>query len=253
MLEVSQFRNKLKTHGPLFTLLYTAEFIVRPTWRKLYSELISKSYSERYEDVIIDSVLGNKDTGVYLDIGAYDPYKLSNTKRFYDRGWRGCNIEPNPTRFERFIRARRDDVNLNAGISDFTGKQVFFEAEHEYFSTFSEERACELKAMGEKIRREVEVPVITLQEVFVEHLKGAPVDFCSIDTEGMDLIILKSNDWRRFRPRVVCVEVSLAQGQTEGGQQAGSVESFLTSVGYKKYSETSHFGVPLNQIFISQD
>jgi FkbM family methyltransferase len=253
MLKVSQFRNKLKTHGTLSTLLYSAEFVVRPALRKLYTEPIVKSYSERYEDVIIDGILGNKNRGVYLDIGAYDPHRLSNTKRFYDRGWRGCNIEPNPTRFERFVRARPDDVNLNAGISNFAGKQVFFEAEHEYLSTFSEERARELRAMGEKIRRKVEVAVITMADVFVEHLKGATVDFCSIDTEGMDLVILKNNDWRRFRPRVICVEVSLSRVQANGNQRAESVESFLASVGYKKQVETIHFGAPLNQIFISED
>ncbi|HEX8091760.1 MAG TPA: FkbM family methyltransferase [Blastocatellia bacterium] len=217
------------------------------------AEPILKSYSEQGEDVIIDRILGNKRSGIYLDIGAYDPHSLSNTKRFYDRGWRGCNVEPNPTRFDKFVRERPEDINLNIGISGAAGNMVFFEAEHEYLSTFSEERATQLKSMGEKIRREIEVPIITMTDVFVNHLKTAAVDFCSVDTEGMDLMILESNDWRRFRPRVMCVEVSLAEDQSKSGQGTMSVEGFLASVGYKKHTETVQFGVPLNQIFVSED
>ena len=251
MLEITQFRNKITTHGLFPTLRYSAEFMVSPLWRKLWVEPFRKSYSQRYEDMIIDSLLGNKKTGTYLDIGAYDPHILSNTKRFHDRGWRGCNVEPNPPRFQKFVRERPDDINLNVGLSDATGKLVFFDVAREAFSTFSQERARELKEMGAQIRREIEIPVVRMEDVFEEHFKGRTVDFCSIDTEGMDLAILRGNDWGRFRPRILCVEVSVTP--TRGGdQQPESVEEFLLSVGYSKHTQTYDFGVPLNEIYVSE-
>jgi len=252
MLEIAQFKNKIKTHGMLRTLYYSAQFALRPLWKKMWVEPALKSYSQRYEDVIIDEILGMKSNGKYLDIGAYDPTRLSNTKRFYDRGWRGCNVEPNPKRFERFVQERPSDINLNVGLSDSVGKLMFYDVVPDAFSTFSDKRERELREQGAKIRAEIEVPVITMTNLFEEHLNQATVDFCTIDTEGMDTVILKSNDWRRFRPRVICVEVTLAQNDGAGGQGSESVESFLTGVGYKKHSTTIEFGVPLNEIYLSE-
>jgi FkbM family methyltransferase len=252
MLEIEQFKKKVNTHGLLLALAYSAEYAARPLWRRLWVEPVLKSYSQRYEDRIIDDILGNKAEGTYLDIGAYDPRSLSNTRRFYDRGWKGCNVEPNPRRFEKFLNERPRDINLNLGLSSFAGKLIFFDAEQEEFSTFSQERADELKRMGARIRREIEVPVITMKDLFAEHFESKAVDFCSIDTEGMDLEILRGNDWQKFRPRVICVEVSLVEDRGKDGQAGESVESFLARVGYRKHSETVEFGVPLNQIYVSE-
>jgi FkbM family methyltransferase len=251
MLEIEQFRNKITTHGLFLTLSYSAEFVVRPLWRKLWVEPFLKSYSQRYEDMIIDSLLGDEKSGTYLDIGAYDPHILSNTKRFHDRGWRGCNVEPNPPRFQKFVRARPNDINLNVGLSDAPGKLIFFDVARGAFSTFSEERARELKDMGAQIRREIEIPVMRMEDVFEQYFKARTVDFCSIDTEGMDLAILRGNDWSRFRPRILCVEVSVTS-TGRGDQQPESVEEFLLSVGYRKYTQTYDFGVPLNEIYIAE-
>ena len=249
MLETAQFRNKIATHGLFRALRYSLEFMVRPLWRKLWVEPFLKSYSQRYEDMIIDSLLGNQETGTYLDIGAFDPQVLSNTKRFHDRGWMGCNVEPNPPRFQKFLRERPNDINLNVGLSDAAGKLVFFDVAPQAFSTFSEERARELKDMGARIRREIEIPVMRMEDVFEEYFKAQTVDFCSIDTEGMDLAILRGNDWSRFRPRVLCVEVSATR---QGDQQPESVEEFLRSVGYRRHTQTRDFGVPLNEIYVSE-
>lgn len=251
MLRVSQFKNKIRTHGLPKTLRYSSEFVGRFLRRKLWGEPFLRSYSQRFEDVIIDDILGNKKVGTYLDIGAYDPRCLSNTKRFYDRGWRGCNVEPNPVRFKCFPQKRPEDINLNVGLSDSAGTLTYYDVVPNVFSTFSEARARELKEQGARINAEIEIPVITMKDVFVEYLNQATVDFCTIDTEGMDLAILKGNDWSRFRPRVLCVEVSLTQPH-QGGEGAESVQSLLSSVGYNRHSVTAEFGVFLNEIYVSE-
>jgi hypothetical protein len=135
-------------------------------------------------------------------------------------------------------------------LSEATGKLVFFDVEREAFSTFSEERARELEAMGARIRREIAIPVMRMEDVFEEYFKERTVDFCSIDTEGMDLAILRGNDWGRFRPRILCVEVSVTATRGNNGQTE-SVETFLLGVGYSKHTQTYDFGVPLNEIYVS--
>ena len=36
--------------------------------------------------------------------------------------------------------------------------------------------------------------------------KGQAIDFLNVDVEGHDLEVLESNDWKRFRPKVIVVE-----------------------------------------------
>ena len=251
-LELRQFRNKIKTHGLIRTFLYSLEFAARPFWRKYWVNGVCKSYAQDYEDVIMDKALGNKATGTYLDIGAFDPADLSNTKRFYDRGWRGCNVEPEPVRFQKFLRERPEDINLNVGVSDCAGQLVFFDFEEGAYSTFSEEHAKDLLRTGAKLKQKIEVPVVSMKDIFEKHFQGRAVDFCSLDAEGMDLQILKSNDWCRFRPKVFCVEDAFAPVDSDDGRQHESVEKRLVAEGYRKIAETFEYGNRLNAIYIDE-
>ena len=55
------------------------------------------SYSQQAEDLSIQRYFGEeKMNGFFVDVGAFDPIKYSNTYLFYKKGWRGINIEPNP-------------------------------------------------------------------------------------------------------------------------------------------------------------
>jgi len=51
------------------------------------------------------------------------------------------------------------------------------------------------------------VPVRRLETLLTEHCgKDQAIDFLSVDTEGFDLSVVRSNDWTRFRPRIVLLE-----------------------------------------------
>jgi len=251
MMELKLIRRKIETHGLLLALFYTMQHAVSPFWRPFWVTAVMKSHSQSYEDVIIDRILGNKRDGSYLDIGAFDPHELSNTKRFYEKGWRGCNIEPQPARYERFVQERPGDISLNLGVSDCEGTQVFYDMEPSYLSTFSEERAREVEKMGGKLKRKIDIPVTTMREVFSKWLKDKTVDFCTIDTEGLDLKVLKGNDWTKYRPRVLCVEAVEIAGSATGAANQETVANFLHTVGYKKVHSTKLFGNQLNEIYVS--
>src|SRR5579864_1383027 len=74
------------------------------------------SYSQYKEDLWIDRMLGYKKNGFYIDIGASDPNYLNNTKKFYEKGWKGLNVEPNPSTFRKLKEDRDRDINLNVGV-----------------------------------------------------------------------------------------------------------------------------------------
>lgn len=167
------------------------------------------SFSQFGEDLVIDAILGSPPDGVYVDVGANDPSILSNTQRFYRRGWRGVNIEPNAALCDELERQRPGDVNLNIGVASEAGTLIFYRMEPSTLSTFDSGAVKDnLAHPGACLAEEVSVAVQPLSQVFDEHLEGRAVDFLSVDTEGLDLAVLQSNDWVRHRPRLVVVEVA---------------------------------------------
>jgi hypothetical protein len=65
----------------------------------------------------------------------------------------------------------------------------------------------------------------------------------------MDLDILRGNDWVRFRPKLICAEVTLACNSDTAGESVGD---YLASVGYQKRAQTVDFGVTLNEIYVAR-
>ena len=57
------------------------------------------------------------------------------------------------------------------------------------------------------VRSEIPVATLPLAEILERHLPpGQAIDFMNVDVEGHDFEVLESNDWKRFRPRIVVVE-----------------------------------------------
>jgi FkbM family methyltransferase len=166
------------------------------------------SFSQFNEDLLIDLLLGLRNKGLYLDIGANDPSFNSNTKRFYDKGWSGINIEPGVNSFRKFCLSRTRDINLNIGVGPLKGKLPFYQVVGDStLSSFNREIASKMAAAFGLAVEETTMDVLRLMDVFEHHVKDNKVDFMSVDAEGLDFAILQSNDWERFRPALVIVEI----------------------------------------------
>src|SRR5471030_683971 len=93
------------------------------------------SHAQNFEDVMLLRALGHLQDGFYIDIGAADPDEYSVTRAFYDRGWRGINVEPLPSYFQRLAAARPRDLNLNIALAQAPGELPFFQIEDTGLST----------------------------------------------------------------------------------------------------------------------
>lgn len=175
-----------------------------------YSHTPVQSSAQNQEDVLIDRAFFGKKGGFYVDIGAGDPIADSVTRWFYGRGWRGVNIEPNPTIFQSIAKFRPDDVNLNVGISDAVGELTYHQViqnavGHGWgLSGFDPAIPDRARSQGFSVESKI-VPVIRLQDV-AERIDFRDVDFLKVDVEGLEPQVLGSVDWTRFRPKLVCVE-----------------------------------------------
>lgn len=177
----------------------------------------TRSYAQIGEDLVVaqilDKVLGIKKP-TYLDVGAYDPISINNTYLFYEQGCQGVLVEPNPALWDRLHKVRPRDTLLKGGIG-LGGP----EKEADYYvigggpatgvlNTFSKEEADTVVAKSNGaffIQEVLKMPFLDINAVMAEHFQGAP-NFVSIDTEGLDLAILKTIDFQRYRPDVFCVE-----------------------------------------------
>ena len=164
------------------------------------------SYSQNGEDVVLSRAFPQPMVGFYVDVGANDPVHDSVTKVFYDRGWRGINIEPVPSVYASIEAARPEDVNLNVGVSDRAGTLTMHEfADASAVSTFSPQLNEQWTGMGyTSVTRDV--PVVTLSAIFEEHVGDRVVDFLKVDVEGYEQQVFEGFDLRRWRPRVLVAE-----------------------------------------------
>jgi|SRR5579872_650965 len=186
------------------------------------------SYAQNFEDVLLDRIFPADHRGFYIDVGASHPTTGSVTAHFYNRGWRGINVEPSCS-FEHLARARTRDVNLQLALSDQPGSATFYEfPDAPGLSSFCSELAdVAVARFGFRCLRRP-VTRATLAQVCREHVTG-PIDFLTIDVEGHEREVLAGADFRQFRPRVVVVEAT----QPHGGESLhGSWESLLLAAEY---------------------
>lgn len=172
--------------------------------------IVFYSYSQYGEDLIIDAILGI-DRPFYVDIGANHPKHLSNTYRFYRRGGTGINVEPDPSAFPDLAAARPSDINMPIGIGVTSETLPFYRMSANTLSTFNKADADLSVGNGYRLLQTVQVPIETLAIILERHRPKGAIDFISIDVEGFEIQILKSNDWSRFRPTVIVLEINRNQ------------------------------------------
>ena len=170
------------------------------------------SYAQNREDIILQGFFADykKKPGFYVDVGAGNPNIDSVTRGFYEAGWRGINLEPINHIHKALQEHRSKDINLNVGISNKPGELNFREYAADGFSTFSkdvqEQYNADTSGLTEKYQDYV-VKVVTLAQVFDEQ-NITTIDFLKIDVEGYEYEVIESNDWNKYRPKVLCIEAN---------------------------------------------
>jgi hypothetical protein len=205
-------------------------------------------YSQFGEDASLQTFFSNQEwtkekkaaeipKGFYVDIGCYNPIEISNTYWFFKRGWKGINVDLSTEAIAAFNNARPNDINLVAAItnSEAVSEIDFFEfGLSSVYNTLDEESARQTqKTQGlTPVKRKIQS--MGLNHLFEKHLpEGQEISFLSVDAEGHDLEILKSNNWTKYKPKAIVVEIHEPNFHSLGKNE---VIQFLEGKGYVIYS-----------------
>jgi FkbM family methyltransferase len=160
-------------------------------------------------------VLKHIDKGFYIDVGAAWPNDHSVTKAFYNLGWRGANIEPNPLLHQQLQECRTNDINLQLAVGDHEGTLIMNFLAETGLSTLQDDIAHKHQQSGFEVIRQ-QVHVTTLSKIWKQHIPiGQQVHFLKIDVEGFEEAAIRGNDWQRNRPWVILTEATLPSSQEE--------------------------------------
>ncbi|MBC7510213.1 MAG: FkbM family methyltransferase [Ferruginibacter sp.] len=203
------------------------------------------SYSQFGEDMLLNFYFLRQDEGFYIDIGAYHPIHLSNTYHFYKKGWRGINIDATPGIMKRFNEMRPRDINIECAVGCEQKEIDLYIFDMSAVNTITSKGLEFVKeTFDKKPIAIVKVQCKPLSVLLNNYLPAGitEIDFMTIDTEGADEEVLRSNDWDRYRPKFICVEDHLDMGKL----QNSSILNFLKD---KEYELSSKLG-PTN-FFVS--
>jgi FkbM family methyltransferase len=199
------------------------------------------SYSQCGEDLLVQYVfkLRGIEKPSYIDIGANDPYSLSNTAIFYLNGCKGINIEANPNLIGKFLKERPGDINLNIGIGSVEGEFDFYMMDDPTLCSFSKAESEKYESTGlYKVIEVKRILLTTIQKILEKYTNGIFPDFLSLDAEGMDFEILKTVDFKENAPKVICVEAA-DYSPVGGGARRSELIEFLVGKDYFEYANTN--------------
>jgi FkbM family methyltransferase len=164
---------------------------------------------------IREKYLPTVDNGFFIELGALDGLRHSNTKFFEDLGWAGICIEAHPDLFRR-LKRNRNCICVEALISSnhcqtsrflaidprgpvgLSGLIDIYDPRHLH------RILNECKGAG-VVANEINMPTRTLADILHEH-SIKHVDFFSLDVEGAELDVLKSIKWSDVDFGVLLIE-----------------------------------------------
>lgn len=200
------------------------------------------AYSQEGEDVALAKLMHGIENGHYIDIGCHHPARFSNTYMFYRQGWRGLNIDAKPNIVELFAQYRPEDKTLCMGLGQESGELLFYEFAETALNTFSESLAQERIAGGWPLKTTRKIAVSSLADALDAHWpQGQSIELMSMDIEGLDEAVLRSNNWQKYRPRFLVLEFL----ETRDIAQILQTElyAFLKNQGYTWVAQTGRSSI----------
>ena len=173
---------------------------IRFGWNYIEDNNKLESYSEVSEDIIVDRVFFNRKgdyRGVhYVDLGILSPTNGDNTYFFYLRGARGILVEADSSLINRIEEERPEDIVLNRAVCEMDDQEViFYKCIEDAGLSSLDAKHIEHWENENFSSKPIKIKSVTINTIM--ELLGQHCDILSIDIEGYDYKVLKTDSPRR--------------------------------------------------------
>ena len=166
------------------------------------------SFAQQGEDLVLERIIQNilgwdlNEKRIYVDVGAYHPINNSVTYLLYKRKWTGIAFDPSEISKNLFNKYRPRDIFINAAVGEEDNAVVdfFFPKKNDFVM----ENTKIPKENKEYIKQKVN-QINLNNELNRKNINN--FDLINIDVEGSEFEILNSLDLKKFKPRIIIIEI----------------------------------------------
>ena len=181
-----------------------------------------KQTSQYGECKILHALFSNSSAGYFIDIGAADGIRYSNTFNLIEAGWSGILVEPCKHFLSTLHKNNSDNPNVHVfagGISNFDGTTKFYvwkEGGDSQISTIIEQQYEEIKndewwKKEGQFTDEYDVDILKPTTFLNKFKVPKQIEFVDIDAEGSEMDILESWPWNDYNVQLFCIEFSMGK------------------------------------------
>lgn len=247
-IEITRHTNYIKNLERIYELrkfesAFTDLGIIKSIFNKFpfesvnfFLENLDKSKAQLRQDLIVLMSLGEKRGGYFVEFGATNGVKLSNThllEKEYE--WDGILAEPAQNWHKDLSENRSCSIDCRCVWSNSKQKLLFNETPNQSLSTIDSFSQGDYHSEKRMAGIKYEVDTVSLKDLLDQHNAPQVIDYLSIDTEGSEYDVLSTFDFNKYKFRVISCEHNFTPTREK-------VFKLLTSVGYnRKYEDISSF------------
>jgi FkbM family methyltransferase len=190
---------------------YIVDELYRIESAPLRAQFGPNRYSQVLEEWIIRDHFHDRREGIFIDVGAGDYRKFSNTYYLETHlGWSGVAVDPQRSFEDGYRNNRPKTTFLPFFVSDVSDQEAtLYISQRRQMSSGNREWAQSgaYVPLGQGPVG-VKVPTIRLTDL-CDRMGLRKIDFLSIDVESFEPKVLAGFDIERFQPDLVCIEAQL--------------------------------------------
>lgn len=170
-----------------------------PDFYAYVTELALLSESQMKQDIFVQSILGFKQNGYFVEFGATDGITWNNTlmleKNF---GWNGILSEPAKSYQPGLAKNRSCAIENYCVWSESNQVLEFNETTDVYLSTLDQFTNYDNLSNCRVTLEKYEVDTISLNDLLKLHNAPTAIDYISIDTKGGEINVLSTFDFDKY-------------------------------------------------------
>jgi FkbM family methyltransferase len=204
----------------------------KENWPRVVS-LLKESKSQIKQDLFVLSILDFKRNGFFVEFGAADGVRFSNSyllaKRF---GWKGILAEPAKSWHKTLNKNREESTISYQCVWRESGLKIeFSESDTPELSTISSYKTLDFHRENRSTGRTYLVETISLTNLLEENNSPQQIDYLSIDTEGTELEILEAFDFTKYQISIITCEHNYSDKRDR-------IRALIESNGFKRVLES---------------